>query len=295
MKRIKNKKKQIIKISLLISLVLFLTQCAEFFDLLNQVSVQEPRVKIADVKMTGLSFNKVDLLFNIHINNPNSVGINLSGFDYNLLIEGNSFISGKQDEGLAIKANGSEIVHLPLSLIFMDIYNTFSKIKSLDSMKYDLQTGLSFNMPVLGEIRIPISKSGSVPSLKSPSISLKKLQMDKIKLTGADLTLKIKLDNPNAITFLLNSMDYQLNVAGTEWIKGNSKKVINVNAKEESIIDIPISLNFLNMGQSVYQLLKGDQTLNYNLSGNANLGSNLSIFNEYNMPFNQTGKTKILK
>ena len=90
-------------------------------------------------------------------------------------------------------------------------------------------------------------------------------------------------------------MDYQLNVAGAEWIKGTSKKVISVNAKDESIIDVPISLNFINMGQSVYQLLKGDQTLNYNLSGNANLGSNLSIFNDFNLPFNQTGETKILK
>lgn len=295
MQSIKNNKKQIFKYSLLILQVFILTQCAELLDLINQTSVQEPRAKIADVKMTGLSFNKVDLLFNIDINNPNSVGINLSEFDYNLLIEDNSFISGKQDEGLAIKANGSEMVQLPLSLIFVDIYNTFSNIKNLDSIKYNLQTGLSFNMPILGDIRIPISKSGSVPSLKSPSISLKKLQMEKIKLTGADLTLKIKLDNPNAITFLLNSMDYQLNVAGAEWIKGTSKKVISVNAKDESIIDVPISLNFINMGQSVYQLLKGDQTLNYNLSGNANLGSNLSIFNDFNLPFNQTGETKILK
>jgi LEA14-like dessication related protein len=245
--------------------------------------------------MTSLSFNKVDLLFNIDINNPNSAGINLSGFDYNLKLEDKSFINGEQDGGLAIKPNGSEIIKLPLSLNYVDIFNTFSEIKNLDSVKYNLQSGLTFSMPVLGNIRIPVSKTGSIPNLKLPSISLKNLQMENLKFTGADLILKIKLDNPNVISFLLKNLDYQLSVAGTQWIKGSTSKTMSVNAKDESIIDVPISLNFLNMGQSLYQILQGDQTLNYNLNGNAKLGSSLTILGDFDIPFNQSAETKILK
>ena len=150
----KNKKRQFLILSILVVQVLVFTQCAELIDLLNQANIQEPSVKIADVRMTSLSFNKVDLLFNIDINNPNSAGINLSGFDYNFKLEDKSFINGEQDEGLAIKPNGSEIIKLPLSLNYVDIFNTFSDIKNLDSVKYNLQSGLTFNMPVLGNIRI---------------------------------------------------------------------------------------------------------------------------------------------
>lgn len=295
MKIIKSITDKLLKITFLMFTILYFNQCAEVLDLLSRTNVQEPDVKISNIKMTGLSFNDVDLLFNIDINNPNNVGINLAGFDYDLQIENNSFISGKQDNGMAIKANGSEIIQLPLTLKFKDIYNTFSKVKNLDSIQYELNTGLSFNLPVLGDIRIPVGKSGNIPALKLPSIGFKKLKMDQIKLSGADLTLQIKLDNPNAFAFILKNMDYKLNVAGTQWIDGKLDQSMAVSAKQESIIDIPISLNFMSMGRSVYNIIKGDQNLNYTLNGNADLGSSLPLLGNFNIPFNQTGETNIIK
>jgi LEA14-like dessication related protein len=285
----------LIKISFLLITVFSINQCAEMINILNQANIQKPVVNLSDVKMTGLSFDSVDLLFHIDIDNPNNVGIKLAGFDYDLQIEDNSFISGKQDNGLAIKANGSEIIKLPLTLKFKDIYNTFSIVKDLDSVQYKLNSGLSFNLPVLGDIRIPVTKSGNIPTLKLPSINFKKLKMDQIKLTGADLTLQINIDNHNAFAFILKNIDYKLNVAGTQWIDGKMNQSMNISAKQENIINIPISLNFLSMGQSVYNIVNGNQSLNYSLKGNADMGSSLPLLGDFNIPFNQTGNTNIDK
>jgi LEA14-like dessication related protein len=285
----------LIKISFLLITVFSINQCAEMINILNQANIQKPVVNLSDVKMTGLSFDSVDLLFHIDIDNPNNVGIKLAGFDYDLQIEDNSFINGKQDNGLAIKANGSEIIKLPLTLKFKDIYNTFSIVKDLDSVQYKLNSGLSFNLPVLGDIRIPVTKSGNIPTLKLPSINFKKLKMDQIKLTGADLTLQIKVDNHNAFAFILKNIDYKLNVAGTQWIDGKMNQSMNISAKQENIINIPISLNFLSMGQSVYNIVNGNQSLNYSLKGNADMGSSLPLLGDFNIPFNQTGNTNIDK
>jgi LEA14-like dessication related protein len=285
----------LIKISFLLITIFSINQCAEMINILNQANIQKPVVNLSDVKMTGLSFDSVDLLFHIDIDNPNNVGIKLAGFDYDLQIEDNSFINGKQDNGLAIKANGSEIIKLPLTLKFKDIYNTFSIVKDLDSVQYKLNSGLSFNLPVLGDIRIPVTKSGNIPTLKLPSINFKKLKMDQIKLTGADLTLQIKVDNHNAFAFILKNIDYKLNVAGTQWIDGKMNQSMNISAKQENIINIPISLNFLSMGQSVYNIVNGNQSLNYSLKGNADMGSSLPLLGDFNIPFNQTGNTNIDK
>ena len=285
----------LIKISFLLIIVFSINQCAEMINILNQANIQKPVVNLSDVKMTGLSFDSVDLLFHIDIDNPNNVGIKLAGFDYDLQIEDNSFISGKQDNGLAIKANGSEIIQLPLTLKFKDIYNTFSIVKDLDSVQYKLNSGLSFNLPVLGDIRIPVTKSGNIPTLKLPSINFKKLKMDQIKLTGADLTLQINIDNHNAFAFILKNIDYKLNVAGTQWIDEKMNQSMNISAKQENIINIPISLNFLSMGQSVYNIVNGNQSLNYSLKGNADMGSSLPLLGDFNIPFNQTGNTNIDK
>ena len=292
----KRRFQQIIKLITPLSLILFLLSgCAEILQLLSQMDVKEPQVNISSVKMTGLSFDRVDLLFDISINNPNNVGIKLAGFDYDLLLNDNSFLKGEQSDGLEIKASGQETVKLPISLNYMNMYNMFSSLKDRDSINYQLKTGLLFNMPALGDIRLPISKSGHVPSLKMPSISLSQLKMDKLGFTGADLTLEIKLKNPNALSLLLKDMNYQLNVSGTNWIQGKTSKEMSISDKGESLISIPFSLNFLSMGQSVYNLLSGNQELNYNLKGNASLGSSLKLLGDFELPFDQSGEVKIFK
>ena len=50
--------------------LIWLAGCSDLLNLLNQMNVQEPKVNFSQVKMTGLTFDKVDLLFDIDINNP---------------------------------------------------------------------------------------------------------------------------------------------------------------------------------------------------------------------------------
>ena len=286
----------LLKLITSLSLIPFvLSGCTELLQMLSKMDVKEPRVNISSVKMTGLSFDHVDLLFDISINNPNNVGIKLAGFDYDLLLNENSFLKGEQSDGLEIKASGQETVKLPITLNYMNMYNMFSTLKDRDSIQYQLKTGLLFNLPVLGDIRLPVSKSGHVPSLKMPSISLNQLKLDKLGFTGANLTLEIKLKNPNALSLFLKDMNYQLNVSGANWIQGKTSKEMTISEKGESLISIPFSLNFLSMGQSVYNLLSGNQPLKYDLKGNASLGSSLKLLGDFQLPFEQSGEVKIFK
>ena len=71
-------------------ILLNLNSCSILNSILNQMNIQKPTVQITNAKISKLSFNDVSLLFDIEINNPNSVGINLAGFDYELLINNNS-------------------------------------------------------------------------------------------------------------------------------------------------------------------------------------------------------------
>jgi len=122
--------------------------CAELNTILNQMSVQKPTVDITNAKIFNLSFDDLDLLFDIQINNPNTVGINLAGFDYELLINDNSFISGNQPDKLEIAAQNSNTIQLPVNLKFVDIYNTFANLKKNDNSKYQIKCGLNFDLPV---------------------------------------------------------------------------------------------------------------------------------------------------
>ncbi|MCG8606123.1 LEA type 2 family protein [bacterium] len=251
--------------------------------------IQKPSVEFVGAKMTGLSFADVDLLFDLKVTNPNVVGITLAGFDYDFLINSRSFVQGNQEEGLSIASKGESTVQIPVSLQFAEIYKTFSNFGDKDSATYEIKTGFSFELPILGTQRIPVSKSGSLPLLKLPRLSVESLKISSLGLTGVDLELNLKLDNPNAFSFNLDAIKYEFDVNNSQWLNGTSSETSRIGAEDAGNLRIPISLNFLQIGRSVYQLLNGSEPLQYRLKGEFDLGLSIPLLGQVTLPFDRTG------
>ena len=280
--------------ALIVSAVL-IGGCAEMQDLVKMVDIQKPAVSFSDPKITGLSFKQADMLFNLKIDNPNPVGIRLEGFDYDLLLNNNSFLKGRQDNRVNLKANGRAAIPLPISLTFADIYNTYGVLKDRDQINYALKTGLNFNLPVLGTVRIPVQTSGKLPSIKLPSIELASINVDKIDFTSAKLTAKLRVDNPNTFGIMLKNVNLSLDVAGQHWLSGARGRNISLDKKAQKNISIPIQLNLMEMGKSVLNLLTTDQKLDYNFSGNTQIDSSLDLLKKYHFNFDKSGKVDVFK
>lgn len=249
----------------------------------------------AGVKLDRLSFEKIGLLFDVKVTNPNPIGVKLTGFDFDFLLNDHSFVQGKNDAGVEIPANGQHIVPVLVSMKFAEVYQTFAGLRNQDSTSYRFNCGLSFDLPILGPQRIPISKAGSVPLIKIPKIAVESLKLNKLNLIGADLSLRIRLSNANAFSFFLNGITYRFDVNGMQWLTGSETKTQSVPAKGEAILNLPISLNFLQIGQSVSQLLRAESTVGYRLSGSVDLKSSIPLLGEVNLPFDQSGEIRIVK
>ena len=145
-----KKLKTTILSAMVLYLVILIPSCANLSKMLNQMNVKEPVASVEEAKIAGLDFEKVDLIFGIDIKNPNTIGIAMDGFDYDFLLNENSFLSGNQNEKLNIEAQGTSRVNFPVSLKFVDIYNMVNSLKNADSTKYQVKLGLLFNLPLLG-------------------------------------------------------------------------------------------------------------------------------------------------
>ncbi len=282
----------------LLCLLLFwicITGCASVQEFIKK-NIQPPKVKFSGAKISGLSFEAVDLLFDLEVTNPNPAGIHLVELDYDFLLNNNSFLKGKQEHGLEINARSTDIVQIPLSLNFVDVYNTFQGLKNQDSTTYEIKAGLTFNIQILGAPqRIPIRKRGTLPLLKPPKISVASLKLNNLNLTGADLSLTVKLINPNAFEFIVKGMEYDFEINGSQWLCGNSQENLQISAKDESLLNFPISLNFFQIGRSVAQLLKNNQPLEYRFKGAVNLDSSLPLLGTVHLPFDRSGQIRIQK
>ena len=286
-----NRVSTLLYVCLILS-ALFLNACA-VLNKLPGVEVKPPQVSFTSAKLTGLSFDQADFMFDFNIRNPNALGVKLAGFDYDFLINSGTFIKGNQNHELEIPANGENSIQLPLSLNFADLYKTFQSLKNQNRSTYQLNCGFAFNVPVLGVVRVPVSKAGEFPAIKRPSINLSALKLKSLGFSGAKLGLEIKFKNPNAFSMLLEHFQYQFDVNGKSWVVGDAKKQTQVPEKGESVIEIPISLNFLQIGQSAYQLLKGGQRVNYQFQGNLDLATSVPLLEKFKLSFDREGLIEI--
>ena len=119
--------------------------------------------------------------------------------------------------------------------------------------------------------------------------------MNKVTFSSADLELKLKVDNPNTFNFLLNQLNYDFAVNGKTWAKGITQNQMQIAEKGESTISIPVSLNFMQMGRTIYGIVTGNETLNYQLKGDLDLNSSLPLLGQVKLPIDRTGEVKILK
>jgi LEA14-like dessication related protein len=258
-------------------------------------SIQQPTLSTDRVRLGNLSFEAVDLILNVKINNPNPIGVSLTGFDYDLQIAGSSLVKGDQKSRQTISAGGQSTLQIPVKLVFQDLYRAVQTLKNQDSAAYKIGCGLVFDLPILGSVRIPASQSGKLPMIRLPQIKISSLKIKKMSLTGADLELALGVSNPNAFTFGLKKLNYTLTVNGSSWASGALTDNSPVGKKSDTTIRIPISLDFLEVGQTVAQLLSGGKALDCRLTGDMNVGTSMPEFGDASIPFDLANRISLTR
>ena len=107
--------------------------------------------------------------------------------------------------------------------------------------------------------------------------------------------LNIGIKNPNPILLKLQQLDYSLDINGFNWVSGTSNSLNEVSPKGESVLKLPLSLNFLEMGRNIFALLNGSSKLDYRFTGNLAMGTSWNLLNNINLSLDDTGKVPVLK
>lgn len=254
---------------------------------------QKPKVSVVDQRLTGLDFEKVSIAFGIQVDNPNPVGIDLQGLDYDLKLDGHSFVTGKQDQKMPIAAYGSSRIELPLSMTFKEIEQGLSGLKGKDEVPYELTTGLLIKVPLLGTIRYPVVSKGVLPVPQLPRISLQGIKLERFNFNGATMALSVLVDNPNNFNVALNSLNYDLTINGKHWARGSSQTLGTIREKQKSLITLPLSISLLDLGSGFSSLIKSGTDLNYAIVGKLNASTSNKLIGNFDMPFDNSGHVKL--
>lgn len=283
------------KLILLISICFFISGCQALQNLSD--SIRKPSLSIEDMRITDFSFDEVELTYDVKVDNPNPVAVQLMSYDYDLNINENDFLEGSQDKQLRIESSGSSTFQIPVRLNFRELYELFSNLRDRDEADYRLAANLDFDLPVLGTTTLPLEKSGSLPMIKLPRISVSSLEVDEMNFSQANLTLNLQVDNPNGFGLLLKALSYDLSVNGRSWVDGSRSRELSISEKGSNQLAIPITLNISEIGSSVVQLLSNSSNIDYQLDGAIDFGAAHPLLQdkETTFEFNQNGDLPVIR
>jgi len=257
--------------------------------------VKKPEIAVQDVRFSEVTFESIGMMLNLAVKNPNVFGVRVAGYDYDLKVAGNHFLKGEQPLTTSIPAGGNAAVDVPVTMNLADIYKTFSSLAGADDAPYRIDAGVVCELPILGKIRIPVSKEGTFPLLKVPGISVKGIQIRQLGPAGAELVVSGAISNPNSFGFNLQSIRYALEVASSPWASGLRTEGVAVAPKGTSGFSLPISVNYAEIGMGVYNMLTSGRSLEYKLNGDVDLTTTLEMFPKAKIPLDLIGKTVIQK
>ena len=253
-------------------------------------AIRKPTVEVAAFQIERLSFETADLRLDLKITNPNPVGIELAGFDYSLVIEGAELVKGSVDKKVGLRAGGSSVVPVPMSFRYTELFAAARSLADKDETPYQITVGLSFDLPVLGKMKVTAAHKGTLPVVHVPRVRLASVRLEGVTLQGASLVLGVELANPNGFGLSLASLDYRFSVSGQRWATGTSRRAAQIAAKQSGRIDIPVNLEFASIGRSVRDTLLGRAPLAYSLSATLSVGTTLPLLKSATVPVEVSGQ-----
>lgn len=279
-----------IAFSSIIVFLLIMTGCAQ---LKKHAEMIKPTAKIANVRLDGINFEEAFLIFDIKVDNPNPVSLELTSLAYEMKIEDQSLISGVTAKGLRLKSKGQSRVEVPVTLKFDDLKKLPGSLWGKDEVEYRFNTTITLNLPVIGNYDIRLENKGQIPVPKLPDVTLKTVKLNKLDLTSAEILTTIEVNNPNPFSLGLKNINYTLDINNQTWGQGNIAQKQNVPGNGIGTIGIPVKLNLLNMGRAVYQLLTDKETVDYQLRGGLELDTGIALLKNFKMPLDIKGKTAL--
>jgi LEA14-like dessication related protein len=139
--------------------------------------VEKPNASIMGVKVQDVSLTYATMLFDVKVDNPYTVPLPMSNVDYTLSSRDQQFLTGKADVQGTVPAKGSKTLAIPVQIRYLGLINAVKGARPGATIPYKADLGLSVDVPVLGPLRVPMSKEGelSIPSAPDLLEQLKSL------------------------------------------------------------------------------------------------------------------------
>ena len=139
----------------------------------------------------------------------------------------------------------------------------------------------------LGITTLMLNACAGITSFEKPALKIADLTPTKFARDGQIFTLKLQVDNPNALPIPVEGLDYALNFAGYEVASGVSNTAVRIPARGTGYVEVDINANLVEvLPQIAKAVMSGDRNISYGLKGAIRLDNAFVK----TIPFDQQGE-----
>ncbi|XP_042508682.1 desiccation-related protein At2g46140-like [Macadamia integrifolia] len=249
------------------------------------VGFGKPTADVTAIHIPSIDLKKADFVVDALVKNPNPIPIPLVDVKYLIESDGRKLVSGLIPDAGTIHAHGSETVKIPLTVIYDDIKSTYDDIKPGSVIPYKVRVELIVDVPVIGNIALPLEKNGEIPVPYKPDVNLEKIKFDQFSLEETTATLHLKMDNKNDFDLGLNTLEYEVWLAEVSIGGAKLSKSAQIGKKDQGVVELPISFRPKDFGSALWDMMRGKGT-GYSIKGCIDVDT---LFGPMKLPFNKEG------
>ncbi len=233
-----------------------------------------PAIAFETVKVEGLSFSGADLLFRARIDSANPFPLSIVRVEYALQLEGKAAASGSVAQALVIPAAdpagtpGTGEVSLPVRLRFAAIPGVAPVLARDKEAAYTLGGAVVFNTPS-GEVRIPLSHSGTVAVPRLPNVKVEKAFLRSASAREVLVEIQLAVHNPNAFAIPSGRIGAGLFLSNKEVVRADIDIANPIAGGESATVGAPFKISVLKAGKAAARLLIPFSSLDVKLKGEA--------------------------
>jgi LEA14-like dessication related protein len=282
------KNRLVIVCAALTALLLAVSACQSL-----QSYIAEPKVSLNSVSLAGISFEGVDMIAKVNVENGNAFTIPFPEIDWELFVSDNSFLKGTIPRGASLKAGSTTVVEIPFTVPYRGLYDSVKSLANADEAVYKIALGARFPLPLLENKTFTTEFSGSLPLLKIPAFSFGGIKFNSLSLSKVEFVLNWTVENKNAFAINLDSLSYDFKVNNSPWVSGSTPRQLSLPAKRTTQVPVTVSINSLAMIKDIVALASGGKSASYSCGGEAALSPAFAGLSPLKLPFNFSGTTSL--
>ncbi|KAI3741341.1 hypothetical protein L1987_59013 [Smallanthus sonchifolius] len=131
-------------------------------------SMAKPEATLTDVDLKGVALDSVTYNAKVNVSNPYSTPIPIGEIRYVLKSSGSVIATGTITDPGSLKGNGDTLLDVEIKVPHSVLVSLVKDIAVDWDIDYELQLNLVVDLPLIGDISIPVSSKGEI---KLPSLT----------------------------------------------------------------------------------------------------------------------------